>query len=218
MQILNSLTSAVVLIHIASLLYVVAFAVSDQLLLRGLVLVATILYILYYYFVPDQPLWEPIIWSLILGAANLWVTVKIVLERTTFNLSDDEKRLYDVFSTLSPGEFRKLLGVTTWNTVQDNIVLTEEDKPVERLFYILDGTTVVSKQNREFPLDPGIFIGEVAFFLNQNASATTTLQTGGNYVYWESDTFKQLQKKNPGIRVAIYELLNRDMATKVSAS
>jgi len=208
--------NAAFLVHMASLLYVIAFLVRDQLLLRFLVLVATVLYIGYYYFVPEEPLWDAIIWSLILGAANLFVTIRILLERTTFNMTDTEKRLCESFHTMTPGEFRRLLKVAHWGNEQ--AVLTKEEAAVDRLYYVLNGTISVDKKGREFNLPEGVFIGEVAYFLKGNASATVTVSGVPNYVYWERSELQKLERNNPGIRIALQSLMNTDMANKVAVS
>lgn len=210
------LNNAAILVHMASLLYVIAFLVRDQLLLRVLVLIATALYIGYYYFVPEIPLWDAIVWSLVLGAANLFVTIRILLQRTTFNMTGAEKRLCDRFDTMTPGEFRRMLKIAHWE--HRAAVLTEEDHPVDRLYYVLSGAVNVEKQDRSFTLDAGVFIGELAYFLKRNASATVKVSGAANYVYWERSELEKLEKRNPGIRVALHSLLNTDMAAKLAVS
>lgn len=210
------LNNAAILVHMASLLYVIAFLVRDQLMLRILVLIATALYIGYYYFVPEIPLWDAIFWSLVLGAANLFVTVRILLQRTTFNMTGAEKRLCDRFNTMTPGEFRRMLNIAHWD--HRDATLTTENEPVDRLYYVLGGTVDVEKQGRTFTLPEGVFIGEVAYFLKGNASATVKVSGAPNYVYWERSELQKLEKKNSGIRIALHSLLNTDMAAKVAVS
>lgn len=212
------LSNAALLVHMASLLYVIAFIIRDQLMLRVLVLVATAMYIGYYYYVPTEPLWDAIVWSAILGVANAWVMVGLVLQRTTFRMSDEEKRLLAVFDTLSPGEFRKLLKITEWNTADDEVELIRENHSVDNLYCVLEGDITIAKQGREFSLEPVAFVGEVAFFNRVNASATVRLNKGARYVSWFSKSLRELQTSEPGIRIALYERLNRDMANKVAAS
>ncbi len=212
------LGSAAMLVHMASLLYVIAFIIRDQLMLRILVLVATALYIGYYYFVPATPLWDAIAWSAVLGLANVWVMVGIILERTTYRMNNEEKRLFGVFDTLSPGEFRKLLKITQWHKSTASTELTQEGKEVDRLICVMDGEIEVLKQQRRFQLSPVAFIGEVAFFRQIPATATTQVGPGSLYVSWPSAALRDLQANYPGIRIAMYERLNRDMADKVAAS
>jgi len=211
--------SASLLVHIASLLYVVAFVVRSQLLLRSLVLIATLLYIAYYFFAPDVPLWDAIGWSAILGLANLYVMTQIILERTTFRLSTNEKKLYKVFATLNPGEFRRLLKITNWHKVGSETaqILTTEGEICKHLFFVLSGDIQITKGNRQFGILPEKFIGEVSYYLEDAASATVSV-SAGDYVSWDHDALEKLKKMNPGIRVAIQQILSTDMAHKIALS
>jgi hypothetical protein len=56
-----------------------------------------------------------------------------LLERTTFQLSDDEKQLYQGFDTLTPGEFRMMLKRANWHTGSGSDVLTTAGKKPENL-------------------------------------------------------------------------------------
>ncbi len=206
------------LVHLASLLYVIAFLVREQLSLRMLVLFATGLYIAYYYFVPERPLWDAIAWSLVLGAANLMVMVSLLLQRTTYGLSQREQALFKHFHTMNPGEFRKLLKIAQWKTAGQAEILTLENQPCERLYYIVEGAAEVKKGGKVLQVRVGTFIGEVAYFLKRDASATVTLRAGGEYVCWTHGDLTNLERKNPAIRVALHQLLSSDMAAKVAAS
>jgi len=210
--------SASLLVHIAALFYVAGFLVRDQLILRFLVLVGTVCYLAYYYWALDTPLWDAIFWSLIMGAANLWVMVQLILERTTLNMSERDKKLYEVFNTMTPGEFRKLLKISSWEIGDSTTILTREDKGVDHLYYVIDGPISIEKQGQSFDLNHSAFIGEVAFFLGSNASATVRVAEGCEFVRWNKAQLQELQHKNAGIRAALHGLLNADMAGKVAKS
>lgn len=216
---MDNLTSdASVLVHIAAMFYVAGFLVRDQLRLRLLVLTGTTCYLGYYYLALDTPLWEAIFWSSVLGAANLFVIVQIFLERSTFNMSEEEKRVYEVFDTMLPGEFRRLLKISTFEDGEESVQLTQEGHPVDNLYYVLDGEIEVEKMGETFSIPSGAFIGEVAFFLHSDASATVSVGNNGRYVKWLGDDLRRLQKKFPGIRAALHSILNDDMAAKVAQS
>lgn len=212
------MSNAGALVHLASLLYVIAFLVRDQLWLRVLVLIATILYIGYYYFVPEEPLWDAIGWSIILGLANLYITSLIILERTTLNMSDEEKTLFNAFHTMSPGEFRNVLKLASWHDGDSNVRLTTENRPNDQLYYVLRGQSRIEKSGRTFSIPEGVFIGEVTYLLKCDASATVYPPEGGRYVSWSQEALENLERKNPGLRIALHGLFNKDMAGKVAAS
>lgn len=206
------------LVHGASALYVIAFLVKNQLVLRSIVLLATAMYIAYYYFAPAVPLWEAIWWSAILGAANVYVMVQLLLERTTFAMSDRERALYGHFSTMMPGEFRRLLKIAEWNTPDTPFELTEQERICDHLHYLLEGGADIQKNGRHFMVKAPSFIGEVSYFLGGGASATVIAHPASVVVSWPRARLDRLIAKQPGIRIALHGLLNTDMAAKVAVT
>jgi len=188
----ETLFSTAVLIHLGALLYVIGFLVRDELALRLLVLGGTILYILYYLLFPDVPLWDAILTSSILGIANVWILCKIVFERYTFAMSDDEKKLYEVFSTLTPGQFR--------------------------LYYLIEGNARIEKGDSKFEIPSDKFLGEISFILESNYSATVLATKDMRYVEWNTEELRSLMKKNPLLRNALIALFNQDLAKKLAVS
>ncbi|MEM9733735.1 MAG: cyclic nucleotide-binding domain-containing protein [Pseudomonadota bacterium] len=215
---MNFTIGASILVHIAAVFYVAGFLVKDQLILRGLIFMGTLCYLSYYYFALDEPLWDAFIWSVIMGAANLFIIVQLAWERTTLGMSEADKALYTVFDTMRPGEFRKLMKLATRKQVGVTTTLVAEGVPVKDLYYVMDGGIEIAKGAHSFRIEPGTFIGEVGYFLNQSASATVRLDGGGSYVSWDGTSLRQLQKKSPAIRAALHSTLNVDMARKVAQS
>ena len=126
-----------ILVHLAATFYVCGFLVRDQLILRSLIFSGTLCYLSYYYFAMDPPLWDAFFWSLVMGFANFSMILRLFLERTTFNLSPENKELYQVFKAMTPGEFRRLLKQASWHDGDESEPLTEEGKAVECLYYVL---------------------------------------------------------------------------------
>lgn len=208
------------LIYLGAALLLIAYAIRDELPLRLLIVISTFIYIAYYYSVPAGPLWEAIITSALMLAVNFWVLGQIVLERTTFRLSEDEKRLFDAFETLTPGQFRRVLKLAQWRLAEDpeGTLLTEENEPSGALFYIFEGIISVEKRGRPFRLPEGNFVGEVAFVMNRRTTATTVAPKGVRYVEWDSDALRRLGRKRANLGNAINALLTRDLAKKLTTS
>ena len=204
--------------HLAGLFYVIGFAVRSQLILRLLLLGGTAAYILYYATAADMPLWSAIYWSTAMGMANLWIIAEILFSQTRFAMAADQRDLYGKFDTLNPGEFRKLAAAGTLRTCEDECVLTVENEPVHHLHFVLDGTIDIKKRGRAFNEAGGSFVGEVAYLLNRPASATVRLRPGTRYISWRHDDLHALLRRKPSIRVALDQLVNRDMAGKVARS
>ncbi|MDH3664107.1 MAG: popeye domain-containing protein [Alphaproteobacteria bacterium] len=203
-------------VHLAALFYVLGFWARDQLILRSLVLLGTAFYILYYYLAADMPLWSAMLWSTILGVVNLYVTVQLAMERTTFRMSRDERQLYSAFSPMTPGEFRKLMSMAIWHDAEQACLLTIESRPNKSLFYIIEGSVTLQKNGRAFDMNAGKFVGEISYLLMSNATATAHAHAATRYIEWRHEDLAEIERRNPGIRVALREILNADLAQKVT--
>jgi CRP-like cAMP-binding protein len=208
------------LIHAGAALLLIAYFIRDELKLRVLIVVSTLIYIAYYYLEPQPPLWDAIITSVLMVFVNLYVLAQIMLERTTFRLNDDEKRLFDAFETLSPGQFRRILKVSRWQLASDpdGVCLTREAEPSATLLYVFEGIISVEKAGRQFRLPEGNFVGEVAYVLKRRTTATTVAPQGVRYVEWDSDALRRLSDKYPNLGNALNALLTRDLAKKLTTS
>lgn len=208
------------LIYIGAAIMLVAYAIRDELRLRVMIIVSTLVYIAYYYLVRGGPLWEAIVTSVLMVGVNFWVLGQIMLERTTFRLSEDEKRLFDAFETLSPGQFRRLLRIAQWRTATDpdGTLLTREDEPSGALFYIFEGIISVEKKGGRFRLPEDNFVGEVGYVLNRKTTTTSVAPEGVRYVEWDADALRALSRKYPNLGNAINALLTRDLAKKLNSS
>ncbi len=215
---LEQIFSISMLINIAALLYFIGFMVRDELILRLLILAGTILYLIYYFYFPEGPLWNAIITSAILGLANVWVLAKIVFERTTLALTEDEKTLYENLDNLNPGQFRKIMKHAKWHHLEETTTICEQDEKADKLFYILRGHVEVSKNGKQFCMDNRNFIGEVAFTLNSTYSATVRALPSACYVEWKNNELEKLMKNNNELSNAIVALFNKDLARKLSLS
>jgi len=197
-----------------------AFFIRDELPLRSFIIVSTVIYIAYYYFALDPPLWDAIVTSVLMIFANLYVLAQVLLERTTFRLSEEAKRLFDAFETLTPGQFRRILQIAHWRVAEDpeGTVLTREAEPSGALFYVLEGIISVQKGERLFRLPEGNFVGEIAFVLKRKTTATTVAPQGVRYVEWDADALRRLGRRHPNLGNALNALLTRDLAKKLGAS
>jgi hypothetical protein len=204
------------LVHIAAAIYLAGFLFRDQIMLRGLVIVGDFVYTAYYLFAPAEPLWGGALWSVVFIVVNTVMISRIIADRAHFGLSDDELRLFRKLDTMTPGEFRRFMRMGGWRTAAAPTVLTQENKPVECLYFILDGTATIEKSGRTTPIDAGVFIGEIAFLLTQPASATVTVAPHSRYVVWDAGALRRMLIRSPSLRIAFNAALNRDMAMKVA--
>ncbi|MEM8792637.1 MAG: cyclic nucleotide-binding domain-containing protein [Pseudomonadota bacterium] len=203
------------LVHLAALTQVIGYLIRDQLILRIMLFVGTLLYIAYYRLYPDTPLWDAIFWGTALGCANLFIIVQIIRDRTCFQMSSDEERLYAMFNHIRPGDFRRLMKIASFRRAGRSTVLTREGDRPDELYYVIDGDIRLEKAGRRFSYSAQTFIGELAMVTNAAASATVALDPGSNYVAWDRERLDRLISRHPTLKLAFDLLVTRDIAAKV---
>ena len=207
--------SAGILVQFALLFYCLGFLARDELWLRGFLLTGTFFYILYYYFINDTPLWEAIFTSSILGAVNLSMIFVLIMERTTLAMSDEMTAAYQSFSTLTPGQFRRIMKEGHFITTKSEIEICHEGKKLHHLFLIISGDLFLEKSGQRRLIKAPMFIGEIAFLRGRKASATVSLAAGTHYVVLEHDKLKALMVKSTPLSNALTALFSLDLADKV---
>ena len=200
--------------------YVLGLLMRDGLKLRLFLLAGTGCYLIYYYTVADHPLWDAIFASTIIGAANLYAIVTILIERTSFMMSQDDRALYAHFPTMTPGQFRRIMRVS--NRVQADAphTLTREGEPPAALYFVTKGPITLVKQNKAVAINDGQFIGEISFIIGNDApaSATVIVDNGAQFISWDrAELYKALDKSRP-LANAFSALFNKDLSYKVASS
>ena len=215
---LSILWSASIFVHLALLFYVLGFLTRDELWLRGFLLVGTIFYIIYYYYVSDSPLWDAIIASTILGIANLYVIVLITFERSTAFMSREDLALYQSFPTLSPGQFRLVMSKARRITLDQRATLATNGQISSALIFLISGTAAIERSGQTATATLPGFIGEVGFLLKRPATATVTAEAGTDFLQWDASEIRSLLDKKPVLSNAMVALFNLDLAAKVARS
>jgi hypothetical protein len=204
------------IVHLGAALYLAGFLFRDQVMLRAFVAGGDLVYVLYFYLAPHVPLWGGVIWSAVLVVVNAWMIFRILADRRVHAMSEDEQRLFALLDGLTPGEFRQLMKAGDWQSAASPTTITEENQPLDRLYYVLDGDVAIEKAGSRFMIGPETFVGEVAFLLKRPASARVTLGAGSRYVVWEIAALRRLMLRAPSLAIAVAGALNKDMAAKVA--
>jgi hypothetical protein len=82
--------SADILVHIGAFLMLLAYLVRDQILLRALIVLGTIFYIIYYFFM-ETPLWSALLWNSSFVVINLIMIVVIYSDQVSLVMTEREK-------------------------------------------------------------------------------------------------------------------------------
>jgi CRP-like cAMP-binding protein len=204
------------IVHVAALLFLLGFLSRDQFILRGLVLLGDLLYILYFYFAPESPLWGGIFWSAMFAIANVAMIWLIFLDEVQFSLRAHERKLFDLLADLTPGQFRTLLKAGKQEVATSPLVITRENEDLHKLYFVIDGKMTIEKGGHRTLSEAKTFVGEIAFLLARPATATVTLETGCHYCVWDSKTLHTVLNGNPALRTALSAAMNRKLAEKVA--
>jgi hypothetical protein len=206
------------IVHVGALLYLAGFLFRNQLILRGLIIAGDFVYILYFYFAPDAPLWGGIFWSVMFTVVNLAMIGLIVADTMHFNLTANEKKLFGLLENLTPGEFRQLLGAGREERAGVPAVITREGQILDKLYFVLDGNMTIEKGAQRWPSESQTFIGEIAFLLARPATATVTLEAGTVCYVWEAEALHRLLRGNPPLNTALSAIMNKKLAQKVASA
>jgi Cyclic nucleotide-binding domain len=204
------------LVHVGSILYLICFLFRDQILLRAFAIAGDLAYVGYYFNVADQPLWGAIFWNIPNVGINLFMIALILHDRGIGNFTENELKLYGKLPSIDPRNFRKLLRAGRWMTASAGTVLTREGEMPDHIYFVLDGGIDLRKGGRKIEVDPGLFIGEIAFLTNKPATATVTVAKDSLYYAWPRGALQIARDKDQDLASAIGTVLNMDLAGKLA--
>lgn len=206
------------LVHAATLTYVMGFIFRNQIILRMLVLVGTVMYALYYYFHTASPLWDAIFGSVLIAMATTYGLLILLYSKLPVGFSRADREIFAKFDTLEPGQFRQLMRAGEMVFTSERTTLTHEDQIAERVFFVLNGAIEVRKADTLFSVPDHSFVGEIGFIMDRPASATAVLPAGGSFIAWDRETLQTLLKRRPMLRQAFHALVTQDIASKLATS
>ena len=204
-------------LHLGNILYLCAYSVRDILWLRILMVIAMFALLPYYWCCTATPLIEPILWQSLFIAVNLVQIALLILERRPVFLGEEEMRLYrNVFSTLTPREFVKLVGIGEWKRSEEGDILLHQDKAVPQVALISRGRAGVELDGRHIAeVGPSQFIGEMGFLTEEPASANVVARLPLDYLSWPADKLREFLRDNPDIHVKVQGILGADLVEKL---
>ena len=205
-----------VLVLGAAGMFVLGYLLINQVMLRIMLLIGTVLYIWYYAIVADTPLWTAVWASIATGTANVIGLLSLFYRNSTWAIPGVYRDIYVHFDLLPPGDFRKLMSATKRIIRPAGYQLTEAGSHVNTLYYVIDGTVDVEKFGGRFSIPDGNFVGEVAYLTGNRASASTFLASDSDVLEWEIPMLKQRATQDPRFRLAMDAMISLDLAGKVA--
>lgn len=204
------------LVYLAGSFYVLGLLITQQVILRLLVLSGTSLYVVYYATVSDPPLWEAIYTSLLIGGANIIGLTSLLARNSKLSIPRDYADIYETFPPLPPGDFRALMKLAHRYRLTDEHKVTTEGEAGQKLYYVISGSTRIRKGDAEFSLPPLFFLGEIAFLIGQPSSASAWLQPGAEVLEWSFVDLARKGRRNTRFKLALEAAISVDLARKVA--
>jgi hypothetical protein len=202
--------------HLANVLYVVSYLVTDILWLRVLAVLGGLSSLTWTLTTPT-PNATFIGWTLVYNTINIVQIARLWHERRPVRLADDEQILYAAaFRTLTPREFRRLVAVGAWQEAPAKAVLIEEGVSPGRMLVLASGRAAVTVHGREVAtLHPGQFAGEMSFLTGAPTTAAVEVVEPARFVSWAAPDLERFLGKHPELRAALQLVLGRDLAAKL---
>lgn len=215
---IESAFSAENLVFVAGAFYMAGLAITNQIILRILLLSGTAVYVVYYFIISASPLWPAIYVSVLIGLANISGLTSLIARNSRLSIPRAHADIYANFPELPPGDFRTLMKMARRYVVEEDVQITSEGEPGRKLYFILSGSTLVRKSGKAFALPPNIFIGEIAFLLGTPSSASVWLEEGAEVLEWDFEELKRRCARKPRFKLALEATISIDLASKVSRS
>ena len=204
-------------LHLGNILYLLAYSVRDILWLRVLTVVATLSLMPYYFCCSATPLYAPIAWCSLFTLVNVVQIGMLIMERRPVFLGEEELRLYQqLFRSLSPREFMKLVSIAEWKTANPQQELLKQHEPVSELALVSTGRARVVVDGRTIAeVSPGQFFGEMGFLTDQHASASVIASLPVHYLSWPANKLRSLFQDLPQLHVKVQGILGTDLVEKL---
>lgn len=201
---------------VAVTLQILGFLMRDQISLRLLVLAGSGFYLLYYFIVAEQPLWDAIVGTTTIASANLLGLVALLLSRARFSVPETQRDLLDALRPLEPGLFRRLMRAGELVRAEAARPMTEEGAAPDALWFVAEGRVAIDKFGESVEIEGPCFIGEIAWLQGVPATATTRLLPGARAVRWPREPLRRETRRSPRLATALEALIAQDMARKVA--
>ena len=202
--------------HLANVLYVASYLVTDILWLRALAVLGGLSSLTWTLTTPT-PSATFIGWTLVYNTINIVQIGRLWRERRPVRLAAEEQSLYaSAFRTLTPREFRRLLSVGTWQDAPARTVLIEEGVRPGRMLVLASGRAAVKVHGHEVAtIHPGQFAGEMSFLTGAPTTAAVEVVEPARFVSWATPDLARFLGKHPELRSALQLVIGRDLAAKL---
>lgn len=215
---LSELDASSLLIVLAVSTYVLGLLFRDQIYIRLLLVVGSVLYIVYYATVGASPLWDAIAGSALIALASLQGIVRLIWSRLAIAVPRDARHIHAVIGEIEPGLFRALMRCGERSVVAETTPMTTHGVRPDALWYLVQGTAMLARSDAP-PVrlaGPG-FVGEIAWMTGGTASASVAAEPGAEVVRWDHARLGDCVRRNMRLERALEALIAQDLSCKLAA-
>ena len=204
--------------HLANVLYVVSYLVTDILWLRALAVLGGLSSLTWTLTAP-KPSLTFIGWTLVYNTINMVQIARLWHERRPVRLAAEEQTLYaTAFRTLTPREFQRLLSVGRWQDAPAQEVLIKQGTSPGRMLVLASGCAAVKVDGRAVAtLRVGQFAGEMSFLTGARTTAAVEVVEPTRFVSWPTGELERFLGKHPELRAALQLVIGKDLAAKLAS-
>jgi CRP-like cAMP-binding protein len=205
--------------HLSYVLIAISYWLTDIFWLRVTAVVGLSLEILYF-LLSGGDLRAGIGWDLIFISINLFQIYRLVQDRLSLRIPEPDRTLLrTVLTGLDDAQIARLLAAGAFCDIPQGTMLAEENRVLEKLFFICDGRVSVKISGREVSqLERGNFVGEVAFLTERPATATVIAAGPVRALAFDRAKLSQFFDNETEVAGLIYQLLGRELAHKIKVS
>jgi CRP-like cAMP-binding protein len=205
--------------HLSYILIAISYWLTDIFWLRVVAVVGLSFEILYF-LLSGGDLRTGIGWDLVFIFINLYQLSLLLRDRLSLRLPEEERALLrKAFVGLDDGQIARLLGAGALCDLEPGTRLAEENRPLDKLYFLCAGRVGVSIAGRAVSqLEQGNFVGEVAFLTERPATATVIAETELRALVFDRSKLKTFFQNETEVAGLIYQLIGRELAHKIKVS
>jgi hypothetical protein len=207
----------IILFHVGSLLFLTSYLCKDILWLR-LLTVISLLSLIPFYYLRDDPLWPAMVWGslyIIVNLAQLW---SLYLNRKPVHFSELEEEIYSlVFSSLPRRFFHSMFQLGSMEQVEKGTLLIKKSQNIDKLYLVIDGEAeVLLPKGDSRTISKGGFIGEQSFITGNTTSADVHIGADNTVLLtWSRETLSEYLNKDPVLSNAFDLVITIDIIGKL---
>ena len=203
-------------IHGANVLLLAAYSVRDILWLRVFAVASSLIAIPYFVLQPN-PLWAPMLWSVLFASINLFQSWRLIVERRPLKLTPEEEALRQLaFPELTPRKLLQVLSIGSWINAEPGERFIERGRCPQAALLLVAGKVKVSRDG--IPLSelvPGSLVGSALLLTGVPADVDAVAAGSVRAVRWDLATLQRYLEANPDTRMVMQRHLARDLAGKL---